>query len=236
VKSKIRKIEGRKIDEDRAAEPLADPYARAKPTSYDLGVIEEIHRRIMHGEYLSDIVREPGMPTWQNYYRWLEKPGMREAHTRARLGWADFWAGRGLKIAMDGSNDIFIDGAGKAMLDHANVQRSRLQCDQIKWMVGKYAPRTYGDKPQDDDSQSKTLTISWVKTTPDDPPSRYEPPKQLIYRKPELPADLNEREWSLLVAILEKVKARTPSDAEKPLGEVLEAVSKAIDALYAEAV
>src|SRR4029077_17680816 len=99
---------------------------------------------------------------------------------------------------MDGSNDIFIDGAGKAMLDHANVQRSRLQCDQIKWMVGKYAPRTYGDKPQEDAGESKTLTMSWVKTTPDGgPPERPQPPPQLTYVKPSLPADLSETDWGV---------------------------------------
>jgi hypothetical protein len=218
-------------DDNGAAEPLADPYARAtgKPSSYDLGTMEEIHQRIMHGEYLSDICREPGMPTWQNYYRWLEKPGMREAHTRARLGWADFWAERGLKIAMDGSNDIFIDGAGKAMLDHANVQRSRLQCDQIKWMVGKYAPRTYGDKPQDDAGESKTLTISWLKTTPDvGPPERPQPPRQLVYHKPQLPGDLTEADWSVMLEVLELVKRTVPTNDERPPAEIMGVIKTAL--------
>jgi hypothetical protein len=44
---------------------------------------------------------------------------------------------------------------------------------------------------------------------------------------------LSERDWSLLMAVLEKVKSRTPADSEKPPSELLEAIGKAIDALYA---
>ena len=51
---------------------------------------------------------------------------------------------------------------GRAIADHARVQRARLQADNIKWLVGKYAPRTYGDKPVEDD-QAKNLTITWQK-------------------------------------------------------------------------
>jgi len=40
-----------------------------------------------------------------------------------------------------------VDGVGKAVIDHANVQRARRQADSHKWLVGKYAPRTYGDRP-----------------------------------------------------------------------------------------
>ena len=58
-------------------------------------------------------------------------------------------------------------------------------------------------------------------------------PRQIPYRKPGLPAGLTERDWSLLMGVLEKVKSRTPADSEKPPQEVLEAVGKAIDAPYA---
>jgi hypothetical protein len=36
-----------------------------------------------------------------------------------------------------------------------------LAVDSIKWLVGKYAPRTYGDKPQD--QAPGELKISWQK-------------------------------------------------------------------------
>ena len=44
-----------------------------------------------------------------------------------------------------------MDGVGKAVIDHANVQRARRQADSHKWLVGKYAPRTYGERPVPDE-------------------------------------------------------------------------------------
>jgi hypothetical protein len=38
-------------------------------------------------------------------------------------------------VSLDSSGDIFIDGAGKAMIDRANVQRARLIADSAKWLV-----------------------------------------------------------------------------------------------------
>jgi hypothetical protein len=32
-------------------------------------------------------------------------------------------------------------------IDHENVQRARLRIDTRKWMVGKLAPKKYGDRP-----------------------------------------------------------------------------------------
>jgi len=38
-------------------------------------------------------------------------------------------------VSLDSSGDIFIDGAAKAMIDRANVQRARLIADSAKWLV-----------------------------------------------------------------------------------------------------
>jgi hypothetical protein len=72
------------------------------------------------------------------------------AYTRARIGWADYWAEKVLLISLDSWGDVLLDQSGKAITDHANVQRARLRTDTIKWLVGKYAPRVYGDKPAND--------------------------------------------------------------------------------------
>jgi hypothetical protein len=96
--------------------------------------------RIAAGDLLSRVCAEPEMPTRKQFCGWMEhRPELKSAYLMARLSWAEFWAEKALQIALDGPKDIFIDGAGKAMLDHANVQRARLQCDQIKWMTSKYA-------------------------------------------------------------------------------------------------
>jgi terminase small subunit-like protein len=205
-------------------EPCRKPTGR--PSSYAPEAVQEILDRIMCGEMLAKICLEEHLPTRLQFYGWMNsRPALQSSYARARLAWADWWAERVLAISLDGSGDIVIDGAGKAMIDHANVQRARLAADSIKWLVGKWAPRTYGDKPQLEE-EAKTLTIQWQATDGPAPPVSREPPKQLVYRQPELPGDLTPADWQKLLAILEVVKRVAPSDAPPP--EVLDVVRKAL--------
>jgi hypothetical protein len=64
-----------------------------------------------------------------------QRPSYAKGSSRARLAWADWWAEKGLMVSLDSSGDIFIDGAAKAMIDRANVQRARLIADSAKWLV-----------------------------------------------------------------------------------------------------
>src|SRR5262249_3403514 len=159
---------------------------------------EKILERIMHGEMLTTICTEDDMPSWQAYYRWLDgRPELKEGHARARLAWADYWAEKAMTVSLDRTGDIFIEN-GKAVADHASIERDKLIRDNAKWLVGKYAPRTYGDKVElltaAENNEPKELKISWQKVERvivrpgDDHPKRYEAPRQIEYRKPELPA------------------------------------------------
>jgi hypothetical protein len=202
---------------------------------YSEGLIKEIHDRMSGGEMLNHICADIGLP-WQTYYGWMARnPSMKESHARARLSWADYWAEKVMTISLDRTGDIFVE-EGRAVADHARIQRDRLIADNIKWLVGKYAPRTYGDKLAVESEAPQEIKISWIKSDPKSPAPAPEPPKQITYTPPKLPGDLSERDWGLLLAMLDKVKARTPANAEKPPSEVLEAIGKAIDELYAEPV
>jgi hypothetical protein len=75
------------------------------------------------------------------------------------------------------------------------------------------------------------ITISWA-ATPTPPPSAPEPPRQLVYSKPELPGDLTPEDWQKLLAILETVRRVAPSDAVP--SEVLTVVRQALLEHYAE--
>jgi hypothetical protein len=132
-----------------------------------------------------------------------------------------------LAISLDGSGDIIIDGAGKAMIDHANVQRARLAADSIKWLVGKWAPRTYGDKPQAEE-QSQAITIQWQATDAPAPPIERPPPKQLVYRQPEMPADPQPQDWSVLMSVLDLLKRTIPSSSDMPPAEIFGILKKAL--------
>jgi hypothetical protein len=131
-----------------------------------------------------------------------------------------------LAISLDGSGDIVIDGAGKAMIDHANVQRARLAADSIKWLVGKWAPRTYGDKPQLE-QESQAITIQWQATDPPPPPIERKPPRQLTYKQLE-PGSLTQQDWAALMPVLDLIKRTIPSNSDTPPSEVFGVIRKAL--------
>jgi hypothetical protein len=212
----------------------------ARPTSYTPDIAETILQRIMDGEMLSKICEEADMPTRKAFYGWIAgRTDLKDAYARARLAWADWWAERVLAISLDSSGDIFIDGAGKAMIDHANVQRARLQTDSIKWLVGKWAPRTYGERPMPDE-EPKHLTISWeverrIFRSGDINGKGPEPPRQITYQKPELPADLTEADWSIMLDVLELVKRTVPTNDDSPPEQIFGIMREALLAHFREA-
>jgi hypothetical protein len=121
------------------------------------------------------------------------------------------------------------------MIDHANVQRARLQTDNIKWLVGKYAPRTYGEKPIED--SPKEIKIQWIATGVErhgDPAIPPPPPRQIEDRKPELPADLTEADWSTMLDLLELVKRTVPTNSDRLPEEIFGVMKQALLAHFRE--
>jgi hypothetical protein len=50
-----------------------------------------------------------------------------------------------IEIADDASGDYVTTSDGKTIVDHENVQRSRLRVDARKWAAARLAPKKYGD-------------------------------------------------------------------------------------------
>ncbi|QHO76800.1 hypothetical protein ACH79_33390 [Bradyrhizobium sp. CCBAU 051011] len=206
----------------------------AKPSEYSKEIANQILQRIMDGEMLTGICREEGMPSRLTFYRWMNgREDLKNDYARARLAWADFWAERVIEVSFDDAGDFFIEN-GKAVADHARVQRARLQTDNIKWLVGKYAPRTYGDKPADD-SESKNLTVSWQKIERviiDPRHGQAPPPAQITYDPGPLPARVDPE---ILVRLVNMIKERVPRADQRSPDAVLDEVMGVIDrALIAE--
>ncbi len=79
--------------------------------------------------------------------------GFSTQYARARDIGLDVMADEILEISDDGSNDWMerLDKDGEAtglQLNREHVQRSRLRVDTRKWILGKLAPKRYGDKLQ----------------------------------------------------------------------------------------
>jgi hypothetical protein len=152
----------------------------------------------------------------------------------------DFYAEQILVIAFDESGDIVVDqapdGRSKTVANHAKVQRDRLKVDSLKWIASRLFPKRYGDKMEllgQDAGSSSTISISWLESD-QAPPVAPEPPRQITYQKPELPADLSERDWSLLVSLLDTVKRTIPSNSDDPPETVFAIMRDALLAHYAK--
>ena len=120
-----------------------------RPSLYTESLAAEICRRLAEGETLRSVCRDKAMPDKATILRWLadkKKADFREQYVYAREMQADALFDEALEIADDASGDWTEDKDGKKVVDHENIQRSRLRVDTRKWAAGKMAPKKYGDK------------------------------------------------------------------------------------------
>ena len=73
-----------------------------------------------------------------------------DMYARAREERADLLFERIAAIAEDATGDYVKKEDGTLVVDHENIQRSRLRVDTMKWMASKLAPRKYGDRVEHD--------------------------------------------------------------------------------------
>src|SRR5258706_11847639 len=55
-----------------------------------------------------------------------------------------------IEIADDASGDYVTTSDGKTIVDHENIQRSRLRVDARQWAAARLAPKKYGDRVEHD--------------------------------------------------------------------------------------
>jgi hypothetical protein len=66
-------------------------------------------------------------------------------YARAREIQAELFGDELIEIADDGSND-WMEREGVVVADHEHIQRSKLRCDNRKWLMSKMLPKKYGDR------------------------------------------------------------------------------------------
>src|SRR5215469_13609268 len=190
----VKKQTNKPNPEPEILEPEPSPKPTGRPSSYTFEVSEEICHQMAGGKGLRQICSQEGMPDRHTVLRWLDgNEGFRTRYARAREACMDWYSEEILRIAFDDSGDLIIDG-DRVMSGHHVVQRARLKVDTVKWIMAKLAPKKYGDKPVDDAPQQE-IAYRWIVTgvpRPGDPEPAPEPPKQIEYRRTELPADLTE--------------------------------------------
>lgn len=135
-----------------------------RPSLYSDELTDTICRRLVCGkdpqwpepESLVSICRDDGMPDYSTVMDWLIRhPEFAEKYTRAKELQQQTREEEIIAIADNATDDIgFLvsddaEGEGaKAFIKHSAIQRARLQIDTRKWVMGKNAPKKYGDKVQ----------------------------------------------------------------------------------------
>lgn len=131
--------------------PTPKSPKKGRPSLYTEALAAKLCLRLAEGETLRAICRDQAMPDKATVLRWLAdeaKADFRDQYAHARDMQADALFDQALEIADDVSGDWLTDKDGKRVVDHENIQRSRLRVDTRKWAAGKMAPKQYGDKIQ----------------------------------------------------------------------------------------
>lgn len=197
---------------------------------------------------LNKICEPEDMPTARQFRYWLTvNDGLAVSYARARLSWADTWAEKVMDITFNPEGAI--DGQGNLVLDHATIALLKLQTDNVKWLVGKWAPRTYGDKPQELPTEPVQQLQRLETVIIEAPESRLmerireleaqlgikardEAPRQLTWDPGPLPSRLH---GEIVVRIVGLIKSRVPAADQRPPEVVLDELIGVIDrALIAE--
>jgi hypothetical protein len=102
-------------------------------------------------------------PDRVNIYRWMKKyPDFRIAYAQAKEFQIEALVDEILDIGDDASKDDLIrvnkNGEEIKTCNNEWVQRSRLKCDNRKWLAAKLCPRLYGDKFIDKDSAESLIS------------------------------------------------------------------------------
>jgi hypothetical protein len=126
---------------------------RGRPTIYSPELAASICERLVDGESLRRICFDQNMPGKTTVMRWLAKfAKFRDQYARAREAQADALFDECLEIADDTSRDFKTketeDGTAIQVVDHEHISRSKLKVETRKWMVGKLAPKKYGEHQQ----------------------------------------------------------------------------------------
>jgi hypothetical protein len=121
------------------------------PTTITAEAKAEVLKRLVGGESLTKICKDPRLPCIYSVYAHIDKdPEFAKSYARAREIQADVLAEEIIDISDDGSSDFVTrldkDGEEQEVVDHEHIQRSRLRVDSRKWFASKMRPNRYGDK------------------------------------------------------------------------------------------
>ncbi len=129
-----------------------------RPSSFSQAAADEICERIAAGETVRNLSGD-NLPEPRTIFRWLaSNESFRQQYARAKESQAEVLAEEILEISDDATND-YTETEDGAILNHENIQRSRLRVDSRKWLLSKLLPKKYGDRVQQEINGGEPLRI-----------------------------------------------------------------------------
>ena len=111
------------------------PGKPGRPSTFSQEIADEIVRRMIEGESLTDICKDDHMPPRVTIYAWYDRhPEFYQRCARAREALADFLVDDIERLARDTTEE--------------NVQSMKVKISTKQWRAMKLAPRFYSDKAQ----------------------------------------------------------------------------------------
>lgn len=123
------------------------PADRRPRHTYSPELADQICELMVEGISLRKICAMPGMPSRRGVFHWIkDNDEFRRKYDIARLMMVEYWAHEIIEIADDSTGDFIINERGDRVVDHENINRSRLKVDARKWLMSKLHPERYGDR------------------------------------------------------------------------------------------
>jgi hypothetical protein len=147
---------------------IQQPKKAGRPSEFSIEVMTEICERMAEGKSLREICdSDPDLPVRRTILRWVKNDdGAKKLYDAAQEQRMHWYADELIKIAYDTSNDTITGKDGQPLCNHEWIARSRLKADNLKFLMAKLAPRTYGEKPEAAAAPPDGgLTIGWEPTS-----------------------------------------------------------------------
>jgi hypothetical protein len=111
-------------------------------TLYSDELAAEICRRMVAGESINEICRDPAMPVWDTVWRWKNS----NLDFSAQYARAMDERGQSLGLAVPLISDEEPERDDNGRIDSAWVNRQKMRVDARKWAAARMAPKHFGDR------------------------------------------------------------------------------------------
>jgi transposase-like protein len=125
---------------------------RGGPFPYSPELADRVLGELMEGRTLIDACNNPGMPTHGTVLLWVRRDhdGFAARYREAREIGSQIMLDELIVIGDDSRGDHIRrrneSGETEMVVDHENIRRSELRCENRRWSLAKALPRIYGNR------------------------------------------------------------------------------------------